>query len=121
MSAQTPTPRPRIDAARRLVMIYSPGLQAWTLNRVATDGRAARNFATLFSFEQDPSKAANAMGYTYAGFLAVNGMAGRAFDTHHAQVAAVWAEGQRQQLAAQAQRLASRPNMGSSNGKPWEQ
>ena len=82
---------PWVNVPQRLVLIYSPGLGAWVLNKVTTAGQLAMNHTTLAAFEAEPQKAARKMGYGFARFRAVRGLSGCKFASHADQVAVTWA------------------------------
>lgn len=84
--------RPRVNKARRLVLVHSTVLGgSYHLYKIDRDNTMSRHFKELVSFADRPQDACRSMDQPFSGFVAVNGVVANKYNTVAEQVEAIWA------------------------------
>ena len=82
--------RPRVKIREALVLVHCAPMGSFHLYKMNAAGKISLKAKELVAIADTPQEACRAMGVTFAGFEAVNGMAGRKFPDAATQVEAIW-------------------------------
>ena len=84
------TKRPRVNRKKRLVLVFSQTLEAWSLHKINLNQGVNRHWLTKYAFIQDSDKALEQMETPKNGFNTVTGWKRPKVNNWDQLVEAIW-------------------------------
>lgn len=88
----TRTPLPRVDLKRKLVCVFSTGLQMFEVCSITNKGHVSKVFNPEVAFTTDINAAFGRFSVPFAGFRAVPGVDKTTFGSWNSWIEGIWAK-----------------------------